>query len=1690
MGARVLYNALRSKPPAFSLLHHHHSTSTFDRLLARDTNTNSSTSTMGRVTRANKYPSPSLEDEGNSKQKQKPKPKAKKNSTQSGGVKKKKPSAKKPSKNTRAVKCTVNPRAEDEAQRDDEAIEEGEHDNSNNANNAATNNHNNPRFGAYYVATANPAPPRGRHRSESASTIANTDNSPDNSQLQRHLTESASTIANTDNSPDNSQLRRHRTESASPRPRPQDDDSGPALRPGVVDRAIPLSEQHLADYPLVSTAGIHMSPGTRKRRREEAEEEERKGEADEAWLREEVRRQQEEEDEFAEEEEEEQEKEEEEEEEEEEEKQTNNPAAPPPGNPPPPPRRTMPRRSPHQLPNYPLVNTNWAAWDVQRQERERRERREQGEQRGQRNVLRRRQLQERLRERAEQQRLREQTEQQRLREEQELAERQRLREEQEQAEQQRLRERAERQRLREEQEQAEQAERAERQRLREQQEQEESADQALQHVLQEQRMLDRQRAERQRLRDREESAEQALQYVLREEQRLLDLDQQRLRQQAGQRVLRQQAGQKAQFYSKLERERQQQKQQEAADWARVRKEQDRESSPTRRIQLALEQQLEHNRRRAAYMARLEREDYHNADAEDADAISAQFRLRAYTGEQARDTRVVLHPTLPALLAEFVSHKRVYGSLKERAHYGQARWQRWEELVPQLVQKRAVAYSEQDGATMTRDVELMEPSVAKAEWAVLGRKGEKKRNTLRLGSYLSYDEQFLSALLVVSGPVTLVGTGSGACEHDAIALQMCAPRLELPAEMDYAVMADRQAVNVSDGMHPDLRYKAREWLGVAQPPLVAAAAGGGGAANPATTPRAMAYIARQRLLFETVLLEASTRARTAGKRAWLRLTDPPAPVPLPTEESLERNVEPRSSSEYAEFYMEALTRALRNLVRLPHVAVLELTHFLKPTERRVSELRTAAAEHAVRLVFSCRAVGARLLRRREDRGESESEDGEEQQQERPRKKQRRTKSAEKEKEKEKEDNDDEALRKYLLVVTYTNNGNSLPGGLPYWAPPTGSQPKHPLTAAQSAALALAHNSNLARVHNPLYNNAFSTRITVLHTPSLPPPPLITRPIAVPPPHPSLTTHHWLARLHTHPALFPLLPQRAHPFALPQPPYLRPPYPVPHLAAQDALQNYMHAPPADLVRHSAVLHEHRPALDQRHRRTLFVAALGAGAGVVPVTADAAAAAAATGQAPPQPLPAVLSGAAASVLVTEAMRAHLGAAATTSGRPWAGWDNVPIITDAAGSVNAGTHAYPAADANPASWRVYRNAALTLTHTSHASDVATVPGAVLIAVSTAKVTRRVDPATAAAVEDLWKRGGGVERVRREAEDERRAAAADGRAPERQSQSGAARGETRTVHEEVSLRVMLWAGEARTQGLWGSGVWVRAWEEEVPGAREARAKERVEGARVVLAANGPGADGGGAAAAAGAGLGLGLGLAAAARRGGGAAGAAGAAVGPVPAEERLRRLRQKQPTPPPGKQPSLPDTVVGPSRSRSLSQRAEAALSRGQRQAQHQHQHQHQPQPQAQAQAQAQAEAQAEARAEAHAQGRVDYLVTASNRLLALNTAANYWDLFAGEMVNAAGPENYMTDAAGVVMKWYEGRKAWGVVEGGRVVVWEGGEEVGGGVAYEGEEGFGGGVEGREGQIEGGWGQGGKASAEWVQGGGVNRGESYDVAE
>ncbi|KAI0427187.1 hypothetical protein F5Y09DRAFT_38224 [Xylaria sp. FL1042] len=224
---------------------------------------------------------------------------------------------------------------------------------------------------------------------------------------------------------------------------------------------------------------------------------------------------------------------------------------------------------------------------------------------------------------------------------------------------------------------------------------------------------------------------------------------------------------------------------------------------------------------------------------------------------ALNTRIVVHSRFPRLVQRFLEHKKLHGSSVEKAFYHVGLT--WQQQIARLVEKRSLVFMNGSDLTVLRSGQRI--GSAYMEWDRVGTEEEKHNKHLFLKDYLSYDEIMLSSLIGVSGPSFFINDGRrdniglpgkvGEFEPRGVIIGLVGARFERKDRMDSAFVSQDDGNPIQ---HPELRDMFFDFFGQRR--------------NPALTFDDAVYKARIHVTADILFLDASQRAKAAGKKAYV------------------------------------------------------------------------------------------------------------------------------------------------------------------------------------------------------------------------------------------------------------------------------------------------------------------------------------------------------------------------------------------------------------------------------------------------------------------------------------------------------------------------------------------------------------------------------------------------------------------------------------------------------------------------------------------------------------------------------------------------------------------------------------------------------------------------------------------------------
>ena len=309
---------------------------------------------------------------------------------------------------------------------------------------------------------------------------------------------------------------------------------------------------------------------------------------------------------------------------------------------------------------------------------------------------------------------------------------------------------------------------------------------------------------------------------------------------------------------------------------------------------------------------------------------------ASIAEDAKATRIVIHPCFPALVEAFLEHKRAHGSRYEKALYATSTTFTWQHEVRRLIEKRPLVFMSGMDHTVLRDGTMVRCDPTE-EWDQNGTDQQQLNKHLTLADYLSYDEIMLSSLIGVSGPSYFINDGSrynsgrpgeeGTFEPRGVIVGLVGARFEREDRMDSVHILPAVEEPYQD---PRLSRIVQDFFGVMK-------------AETSEFDAAM-YKARMRITLDILLLEANDRAKQADKKAYTYIVG----LGLGVWQHV---------AEQPVYYIEAFIQALEEL-SLPHISTLEFAWIKVPEDLQAAVSR-AAAKQGIKVTFSQRNPAEKL-----------------------------------------------------------------------------------------------------------------------------------------------------------------------------------------------------------------------------------------------------------------------------------------------------------------------------------------------------------------------------------------------------------------------------------------------------------------------------------------------------------------------------------------------------------------------------------------------------------------------------------------------------------------------------------------------------------------------------------------------------------
>ncbi|KXJ87617.1 hypothetical protein Micbo1qcDRAFT_167154 [Microdochium bolleyi] len=339
-------------------------------------------------------------------------------------------------------------------------------------------------------------------------------------------------------------------------------------------------------------------------------------------------------------------------------------------------------------------------------------------------------------------------------------------------------------------------------------------------------------------------------------------------------------------------------------------------------------------------------------------------------QDARNTCIVVHARFPELVDKFLQHKRQHGSPVEKEFYGQHGWS-WSRQVARLIEKRPLVFMNSSDFTVLRDYSTLPDT---SEWDFVGKTdgsgdSAKERNRyLFLKDYLSYDEIMLGSLLGASGPSYFVNNGSrtnlgnpgkpGSFEERGIIVGLVGARFERPDRMDSIFCLPRSISSTLDvhsskrgsGSRPQKSPEMDPGLVDVFTDWFCSVSGDQVRVDPLEKKfHAGMYKARMRVTIDVLLLEASERARAAGKKAYTHVV------------GLGLGVWALYGVGQEQYYIETFADALHELGNdsMRHIGTIDFSYIKAEPKSSVEKVTAAAAKHGINVRFSRRNPADKL-----------------------------------------------------------------------------------------------------------------------------------------------------------------------------------------------------------------------------------------------------------------------------------------------------------------------------------------------------------------------------------------------------------------------------------------------------------------------------------------------------------------------------------------------------------------------------------------------------------------------------------------------------------------------------------------------------------------------------------------------------------
>ncbi|KAI1100476.1 hypothetical protein F4804DRAFT_319030 [Jackrogersella minutella] len=301
-------------------------------------------------------------------------------------------------------------------------------------------------------------------------------------------------------------------------------------------------------------------------------------------------------------------------------------------------------------------------------------------------------------------------------------------------------------------------------------------------------------------------------------------------------------------------------------------------------------------------------------------------------QDALDTRIVVHRDYPALVDQFLTLKRELGTTNEKRLYSQS-WT-WKDQIARLIEMRPLAFLTSQDSTLLRNGERV--SRGTAFWDNMGAEGS---DYTTLENYLTYDEIMLGSLLGVSSPSYFINDGNrynrgepqepGTFESRGIIIGLVGPRFERLEHMDSNLILNGVA---KKRMHRRLRELYLDFFDLTE----------------LTKERfdTIVYMARMRITFEILLLEANDRAKATGQKAYVYVVGLGLGV---------WKCDRRQPDLYVTAFHDTIYQ-LRD--KLGHIGTIELA-YINTSQEIKGALTTIARNQGITVKFSKRNPAAKL-----------------------------------------------------------------------------------------------------------------------------------------------------------------------------------------------------------------------------------------------------------------------------------------------------------------------------------------------------------------------------------------------------------------------------------------------------------------------------------------------------------------------------------------------------------------------------------------------------------------------------------------------------------------------------------------------------------------------------------------------------------